>query len=153
VAILIFMEGVLRNEKAFPIADGMALYRILKERNRVLVMCEDKEKSDHWLRQHRINNIDDLVDIADVPAPGDFPKLRQVEWVKSQGPVEYVITSDPDLTVKLLEKGITTLVFLNPTYAKEEFRPDSRKGVRSWSDITTELERQQDQYQEDERVL
>lgn len=152
MAILLFMDGVLRNEKHFPIADGLALYRILKEKQRVLVMCENKEKSDHWLRQQRINNIDDLVDIADVPAPGDFPKVRQVEWVKSQGPVEYVITSDPELTSKLLEKGITTLVFLNPTYAKEEFRPDSRQGVRSWADIVSELERQQDQFQEDQRI-
>lgn len=152
MAILVFVDGVLRTPKSAPIPDGMALYRSLKEKHRVLLLCDDKEKTDHWLRQHRINNIDDLVDINVVPALGDDPHFRQVEWLKSQGPVEYVITSDPQLTLRLLEVGMTTLVFLQPTYIKEDFRPDSRQGVRSWTEIVQELERQQDTYSEDPRI-
>ena len=87
-----------------------------------------------------------------IPALGDDPEFRQVEWVRSQGPVDYVVTSDPVLTNKLLQVGVTTLVFMNPIYIKEEFRPDSRKGVRSWQEIADEIARQQDNYSEDERV-
>ena len=151
MAILLFMDDVLRMDNNHPIPNGISLYRTLKEKNRVLILCKDKDKADHWLRQQRINNYDDLVDIADVPAPGDNPKLRHVEWVNSLGPVDFVVTSDPELTVKLLEKGFTTLVFLNPTYIREEFRPDSRQGVRSWTDIVTEIEKQQDNFREDPR--
>lgn len=151
MAILVFIDGVLRNSANAPIPDGLKLYRTLKEQNRVLVLCKDKEKDDHWLRQHRFNNIDDLIDL-DIPALGDDPEFRQVEWVRSQGPVDYVVTSDPVLTNKLLQVGVTTLVFMNPIYIKEEFRPDSRKGVRSWQEIADEIARQQDNYSEDERV-
>lgn len=152
MAILVFVDGVLRTPKSAPIPDGMALYRSLKEKHRVLLLCDDKEKTDHWLRQHRINNVDDLVESKSVPALGDDPHFRLVMWVKSQGPVEYVITSDPQLTLRLLEVGMTTLVFLQPTYIKEDFRPDSRHGVRPWTDIVQELEKQQDTYSEDPRI-
>ena len=75
-----------------------------------------------------------------------------MEWIKSQGPVELVITSDPDLTVKLLSVGITTLVFMSPVYIREEFRPDSRKGVKSWQKIVEEIDSQNAAYKEDPRI-
>ncbi len=152
MAILVFLDGVLRNDKSAPIPNGMALYKSLKEQHRVLVLCEDVDKDDHWLRQQRINNFDDLIDYKKVPSIGDNPKLRQVEWVRSQGPVEYVITSDPELVTQLLEIGMTTLVFLQPLYIREEFRPDSRKGVKAWSEIVEEIEKQQDAFKEDPRL-
>ena len=154
MAILVFIDGVLRNSANAPIPNGMSLYRTLKEQNRVLIMCADKEKDDHWLRQHRVNNLDDLVDYQAVPSPqlGDDPNFRMIEWVRSQGPVDFVVTSDPELTNKLLHIGLTVLVFMNPIYIKEEFRPDSRKGVKSWQDIAAEIAKQQDDYSEDRRI-
>jgi hypothetical protein len=82
----------------------------------------------------------------------DFPTWRQVEYVRSQGPVEMVICSDPVLGKRLLEAGITTLMFLQPSYIKEDFRPDSRQGVKSWSDIVDEIVKQQESFVEDPRV-
>ena len=152
MAILVFMDELLRNHKKQPLVEGIALYRILKERNRVLILCDDREKADHWLRQQRINNFDDLVSIEDVPFTGDEPKLRHIEWVRSQGPVEYVVTSDPDLTLKLLTRGITTLVFMHPVYTNENFRPDSlKRGFKPWAELQKEIERQQDEYDNDHR--
>jgi hypothetical protein len=84
--------------------------------------------------------------------PGEFPEFRQVEYVRSQGPVDFVITPDPKLTIKLLEIGITTMVFMNPIYIREEFRPDSKVGIKKWGDIVDELVRQQESYIEDNRV-
>lgn len=151
MAVLMFFDGVICNHKNAPIPDGLMLYRKLNENNRVLILCKDKEKTDHWLRQQKINKLDDLVDY-NIPALGDDPEFRQVQYVRGLGPVEYVITSDPELTKKLLEVGVTTLVFLNPVYATEKFRPDSRQGVKSWADIVTEIEQQQEAYNEDPRV-
>lgn len=152
MAILVFMDEVLRNHKKHPIVEGISFYKTLKEKHRVLILCEDKDKADHWLRQQRINNYDDLVALEDVPFPGDNPKLRHVEWVRSQGPVEYVLTSDPDLAVKLLVRGITTIMFLHPVYTNENFRPDGlKRGFKPWAEIQAELIRQQDEYDQDER--
>ena len=114
-------------------------------------MCENKTKDDIWLRQHKINKLDDLVG-TDIPGVTDFPSWRQVEYVRAQGPVEMVICSDPVLGKRLLEAGITTLMFLQPSYITEGFRPDSKAGVKSWSAIVDEIVKQQEQFTEDPRV-
>lgn len=149
MAVLMFIDGVLRNPKKAPIPNGLALYRSLNANNRVLLLSRDKEKDDNWLRQQKINKYDDIVG-PDIPSyDGDF---RQVEYVRGLGPVEYVITPDPELTKKLLEVGVTVLVFLNPTYSSEKFRPDGRLGIKAWADIVDEVTRQQESYTEDPRV-
>jgi hypothetical protein len=63
-----------------------------------------------------------------------------------------VFTSDPVLAKKLLEVGITTVVFMQPAYIKEEFRPDSREGRKTWDDIQAEIVKQQDSILEDPRL-
>ena len=63
MAVLLFVDGVLRNAQRAPIRTGMLLYHSLKEKNRVLLLCPDKDKDDNWLRQQKINNYDDLVDL------------------------------------------------------------------------------------------
>ena len=151
MAVLLFVDGVLRNSQRAPIRTGMLLYHSLKEKNRVLLLCSDKEKDDNWLRQQKINNYDDIVGL-DIPALGDFPELRQVEYLHSQGPVDFVVTTDPTLTARLLGKGITTMLFASPIYIQESFRPDSKQGVRAWDDIVEEIAKQQDAYREDPRV-
>jgi hypothetical protein len=152
MAVLLFVDGVLRNSQRAPIRTGMLLYHSLKEKNRVLLLCPDKDKDDNWLRQQKINNYDDLVDLKSIPAPGDFPELRQVEHLNSQGPVDFVITTDPSLTAKLLAKGITTVFFASPLYIAESFRPDSKEGVKAWDEIVKEIIKQQDVFREDPRI-
>jgi hypothetical protein len=146
-----FIDGVLRTHTHTPIYQGLGLYRLLAENNRVLLISSNKEVDDVWLRQHKINKIDDLIG-RDIPSMTDNAEFRQVEYCRGQGPVEMVITSNPVLAKDLLEVGITTMVFLQPSYVKEEFRPDSRVGRKSWEDISTEIANQQDAIKEDPRV-
>lgn len=153
MAVLMFVEGVLRNPKRAPIQQGMILYRALKENNRVLLLCSDKDKDDNWLRQQRINNYDDLVGMENIPAIGDDqPEFKQVEWIRSQGHVDFVITDDPNLSSRLLTKGVTTLLFANPLYLDESYRPDTNKGSKAWADIVNEIVKQQDMFKEDPRL-
>jgi hypothetical protein len=63
-----------------------------------------------------------------------------------------VFTSNPILVKQLLEIGITTNAFLQPSYIKEEFRPDSREGRKSWAAIESEIANQQDSIKEDPRI-
>jgi len=151
VTFLMFIDGVLRTHTNTPIYQGLGLYRLLAENNRVLLISSNKEVDDVWLRQHKINKIDDLIG-RDIPSMTDNAEFRQVEYCRGQGPVEMVITSNPVLAKNLLEVGITTMVFLQPSYVKEEFRPDSRVGRKSWEDISTEIANQQDAIKEDPRV-
>lgn len=151
MTFLMFIDGVLRTHTNTPIYQGLGLYRLLAENNRVLLISSNKEVDDVWLRQHKINKIDDLIG-RDLPSMTENAEFRQVEYCRGQGPVEMVITSNPVLAKDLLEVGITTMVFLQPSYVKEEFRPDSRVGRKSWEDISTEIANQQDAIKEDPRV-
>jgi len=151
VAILMFVDGVLRSHTGSPNRQGFALYRTLKETTQVILICSHKARDDRWLKENKINLVDDLVG-EDIPLSIDWLEWRQVEYCRGRGPVDYVVTSDPKLSAKLLESGITTLMFLQPLYISEKFRPDSREGRKSWADIENEITRQQELYVEDHRV-
>jgi len=149
--IVMFVDGVLRSHTGSPIYQGLGLYRLLNENNRVILLCSDKPKDDIWLKSNKINKLDDLIGM-EIPALGEFPEWRQVEYCRSMGPIEMVFTSDPELANRLLHAGITTVVFLQPAYIKEEFRPDSRVGKKSWTAIVEEVTAQQDNHREDHRL-
>jgi len=152
VTFLMFIDGVLRSHTNTPIYQGLGLYRLLAENNRVILISANKEVDEVWLKQHKINKIDDLIG-RDIPfMTKEDAELRQVEHCRSNGPVEMVFTSNPVLAKQLLEIGITTNVFLQPSNIKEEFRPDSREGRKSWADIEQEIVSQQDAISEDPRL-
>lgn len=152
MAVLIFMDGVIRKERDQSIImDGSALYKSLNENYRVLLLAKDRERTDIWLKTNNLaKKIDDIIQIEDSPL-GDND-LRTVESVRSKGKVDFVVTDNPDLARQLLEVGITVMVFLQPRYARPEFRPDGRAGVKSWEAITEELDKQQGLYLEDQRL-
>lgn len=152
MAALLFLDGVLRNRKNAPIPNGMLLYHSLKEKQRVLILCKDKDKDDNWLKQHKIFKYDDLVG-QDIPSLGDNPEYRQVEYLRGLGQVDYVITDNAELAKDLLTDGITVIVFLNPVYVDDRYRPDSlKRGTKTWKEVVAEIERQQEALVEDPRV-
>jgi hypothetical protein len=148
VAVLIYIDGVLSNDKGVAITQGLGLTRTLQQTLAVILLAKDKEKADHWLKQNSMGKIDNL--IGSVPG-GDNDPFRQAEWCRSQGPIDYVITADPKLSAKLLEHGFRVLLFLDPIYLDHKARPDSAEGRKSWGDITAELDKQADMYLEDPR--
>jgi hypothetical protein len=152
VATLMFFDGVLRNPTTnAPIPAGMHLYRTFKEKGRVLVLADNRDRTDRWLRENKLALFDDIVG-PEMTVGHDFPEYRQVEHCRGLGSIEYVVTSNPELSAKLLEVGITSLLFLQPVYIAEKFRPDSRQGAKSWTAIREEIVKQQEAFFEDERV-
>jgi len=151
VAILMFVDGVLRSHTGSPNRQGMYLYRTLREHTQVFLLCSNKARDDRWLKENKVNLVDDLVG-EDIPLSIDWLEWRQVEYCRGRGQIEYVITSDPKLATKLLESGVTSLLFLQPIYISEKFRPDSNEGRKSWAQIQDEIVRQQELYVEDHRV-
>ena len=151
MAVVMFVDGVLRSETGSPIYQGLALYRMFNEDVRVILLTDEREKTHRWLLEHKINKIDDLFDHT-LPGVIDEPELEQVKYCRSQGKVEIVVTADLDLGKKLLQEGLDTLLFLHPTYLRPEFRPDGRQGVRSWAAIEAEMDKQIEMIKEDPRV-
>lgn len=152
MSVLVFVDGILRRDRDQSIImEGVALYKSLNETNRVILLCNDAERTDVWLKTNNLaKKLDDIVAIVDTPL--DNPRLLTIESLRSKGKIDYVVTEDTELARQLIEAGIAVLVFLNPRYTRPEFRPDSREGVKSWEKITEELDRQQGIYDEDPRL-
>lgn len=150
MAVLLYVDGVLSN-RGVAIKDGLALYRTLQEKMAVILLCEDKEKTDRWLKENKLMKTDNIVDNKVPGVVGDV-KFRQAQWCRSQGPVDYVVTADVDLAKTLIEYGFRTLLFLDPVYLDHKFRPDTKDGRKSWTEIQEELDKQQDMYLDDPRV-
>lgn len=152
MSVIVFVDGIMRRERDQSIImEGVALYKSLNETNRVILICEDAERTDIWLKTNNLaKKLDDIVGIVDTPL--DRPKLLTVETIRSKGKIDYVVTEDTELARQLIEVGIPVLVFLNPRYTRPEFRPDGREGRKSWTDINEELDRQQGLYDDDARL-
>jgi rRNA-processing protein FCF1 len=152
MSVLIFLDGVIRKPKDQSIIlAGSAIYKSFNENYRVILIADNKERADIWLKSNNLaKKMDDIFQIVDTPL--DDPKLLTVEVLRSKGMIDFVVTEDPELAKKLLEVGIPVLMFLNPRYTRPEFRPDSPEGVRSWASITEELDKQQGLYIEDRRL-
>jgi hypothetical protein len=146
-----FIDGVMRGDNGSPIRQGIDLYRTLREKNQVLILCPNKARDERWLKENKINAVDDLIS-SDVHSATEWVEWKQVEYCRGKGSVEIVVTADPKLAEKLLSVGITSFMFLNPIYISERFRPDSQEGRKSWQDIKDEIIRQQDMYLNDHRI-
>ena len=153
MTVLMFLDGVLRKENQSPIYEAVSLYQSLNQTHRVLILCHKRGEAERWLKQNNIVSIvDDLVDYIDPASTPDDESIRQVEHCRAKGKIDFVVTSDLDLTKQLMENGITTLLFVHPKYMRPEFRPDKPYGIRAWDSITEEIDRQQELYAEDPRV-
>lgn len=152
MSVVVFVDGIMRRERDQSIImEGVALYKSLNETNRVILICEDAERTDIWLKTNNLaKKLDDIIGIVDTPL--DRPKLLTVESIRSKGKIDYVVTEDTELARQLIEVGVPVLVFLNPRYTRPEFRPDGREGKKSWVDINEELDRQQGLYDDDARL-
>ena len=152
MSVLIFVDGIIRKERdQSVIVDGVNLYRSLNETNRVLLLAKDRERTDIWLKTNNMaKKLDDIIGYVDNPI--DDARYLTVESLRSKGKIDFVVTDDTELALRFLEVSIPVLMFLNPKYTRPEFRPDAREGVKSWSKITEELDKQQGLYLEDPRT-
>jgi len=151
VAIVVFMDGVLRSEHRVPIFEGIMLYKSVNVNGIVMIACDDQEEAARWCKEHRMNDIDGFISNKTV---GEYENkdFLKVQHQQSTGPVHLVITADVELAKTLLEKGIKTLLFLHPIYLSAKFRPDGRSGRKSWTDLVGELDHQVEMLLDDKRI-
>lgn len=152
MSVVMFVDNVMRKTKDQSlIIEGVALFRSLNETNRVILLTDNRERTDIWMKTNNLaKKLDDIIEIS--PTELDNPEIRQIDQIRSSGKIDFVVTSDVAIAGKLIEVGTPVLVFLNPKYTRPEFRPGSREGIRSWTDITNELDKQQKLYETDQRA-
>lgn len=151
MSIIIFLDGVIRNETKTPIFEGISLYRALNADATVVFAVSDEEEATKWCLQHKFQDVDGYIDDSKVKTKED-KNFAKIEHIRSAGTVFFVVTADVDLAKKCLEHGIRTLLFIHPIYMSHKFRPDSRTGVKSWSEIESELDKQIEMLAEDKRI-
>jgi hypothetical protein len=54
MAVLIFVDGVLRRDNNAPISDAVRLYKCIAERERVILLGKDKVEIDRWMKQNNL---------------------------------------------------------------------------------------------------
>lgn len=151
MALVMYVDGVLKHRNGSPIRENVALYRALKEFYKVFLICDDKEKTDRWLKENKIKNVDELID-SNVPEFSSNLMVSQAEYIRSHGKVELIFVADAETAEELLSRGFRTMFLLDPYYLDPASRPDSSVGRRTWDDIKAELDRQQELFLEDPRV-
>ncbi len=151
MAIVVFIDGVLRSENKVPIFEGISLYKSLNANGLVMIACEDQDDAARWCKEHKLTEVDGFISNKTVGEYEDKDFLK-IQHQQSSGPLHMVVTADLDLARKCLENGVKTLVWLHPIYLSAKFRPDGRKGRKSWDDLVKELDRQVDMLMEDKRV-
>lgn len=110
MAILIQLDGVLRDNRKKPIPYGFKVMEALKDRRKVILLVSDYDEADMWLRVHKVYKSHEILDHK-LPCPKDDPEYRRIEYLNSCGPVDCVVTADPELAKKVNLTGINTLVF------------------------------------------
>lgn len=141
----------MRSEQRVPIYEGIALYKSLNVNGIVMLAVDDEAEAQRWCKEHKLNDVDGFVSDKTVGNYEDKEVLK-TQHVQVSGPVYLAITADVDLSKRLLEHGVKTLLFLHPVYLNAKFRPDGRTGRKSWNELVGELDRQIDMYVEDERL-
>jgi hypothetical protein len=140
--ILVQMEGVVRSLDDDPIPTGIIMTGTLTVHNQLTFMTnlsEDKAKT--WLNINKVVDYDHLIDSSASLVYEELSE-RQINLSRAKGGIDLFITSDPKLWAYAFDKGIPSAMFGSPSHLPPENRYDAPKRLRSWNDIETSIERQ-----------
>jgi len=143
--ILVQLEGVLRSPNDDPIPTGIIMVGTLTVYNQLTFMTDLTNKKAHeWLNVNKVVDFDHLID-SSVSLVYEELSKRQINFSRSKGGIDLFITSDPTLWAYAFDLGIPSAMFGAPSYLPPEFRYDAPSKVRSWNDIETAIERQNEE--------
>lgn len=154
--VAIVVEGFLRmpNDSSV-IIPGLLLYKSLVKDHRVSLIIDSaaRDKVQYWLLMNGMTEHtrevyweqDDPEDVVD-------RRIAQVGRLRQDGPLSLIFEPDPSVCAALLEKGITSLMFLHPRYMHPDFRPDAKGEVTPWSLVVAEQTRQMEARATDTRL-
>lgn len=143
------LDGVLRrmNDQHAINTNGWLLFEGLRPLGRITILADgftkDRDIIEHFLKVNRITgHIDiDIAVLSDGPDPV-VRRMAQLNRLRRNGPVSFVVEPDPKVAAALLAEGVPTLLYLHPQYTVPSWRPDFAGRLRRWDDLVTETERQ-----------
>lgn len=151
--IALSLDGVLKKPTGELIQKGLLTYRALKSVGRVVLLTElSRQQAEGWLLINNVMDYDDLVDSSVAVNPDQSLRERQLEVCMSRGPVSLYVDAHPEHAALGLEKGLTTLLFVESLYSHYGFRPDVDKSARPWDELVAERTRQQAMLAADKRL-
>lgn len=139
------VEGVLRKPVGGAVLDsGRRLYHGLAGTFRLVLVSHDEDKRyvNNWLSMEGFTKHDHIASF------GEWRPRADNEWVGMAGSLklqygyntELFVVPAPHDAAALIEHGYNALLFIVAAYALPEWRPDTRKGVRPWSELMAEID-------------
>lgn len=151
---LLSLDGVLRSPTGDVIAAGIVTYRAFKAVGRVILATSlERRQADAWCLTNNLMDHDDLIDGTVALDPDEPLRFRQLSIARARGAVDIYIDADPAYVAEGLRRGMTSLLFSQPSYARPEFRPDAPRGIRPWEELIAERTRQQAMIASDSRLF
>ena len=136
--ILLTIDGVLRRSNSNtqePIRDGVLLYRALKANNQITLLTDEPyEEASRWLTLAGLSDFDGLMG-DEMYLPGETVREAQIRVAKSRGPVAMLVDPDPAVIATVYDHGFVGLLFVAPSFAAPQYRPDAPKKRREWAAI------------------
>lgn len=154
--VAIVVEGILRmpNDSS-PIIPGLMLYKSLVKDHRVSLIFDSsgREKIQYWLLMNGLtDHTKEVYWEQDDPEDTIHRRIAQVGRLRQDGPLSMVFETDPSVSAALLDKGITSFLFLHPRYMHPDFRPDAKGEVTPWAQVVAEQTRQMEARATDTRL-
>ncbi|MFI6495955.1 hypothetical protein [Nonomuraea typhae] len=140
---VITVDGVLRDASTSGyIALGQRLYLSLAEHWRLALIADEPIEA-IWLAVNGFSAHQTLVQ-RQPEDPGDNPirRIRQVERLRAMGAdVGLLVDPDPAVVAAVSRMGVPCLLYVDPPFARPEWRPDYWEIVTPWSEMVAELDR------------
>lgn len=119
-----------------------------------VVLLTRVDGTEDWLFEQGIHGYASLLKIEDV----SYSPAVSLAWFANhvrfdyKYPIELYIVADPNEASLLFEAGYMVTLFMHPTYARPEWRPDAVKRLRPWGELAAIMQTQAAQKAADERI-
>lgn len=143
--VAVVLDGVLRKplDKEARDTSGIELFLALTEHFRVVVLGGENQDADvHWLM---VNGLTRYVHYEPI-RPWDMggittQRLDQIGRLRAAGwQFDFVMVPDPVVAKDLYAMGVIALLYIHPVFTSHTFRPDFEGGIKSWEDMSAEVE-------------
>lgn len=154
--VAIVIDGVLRaNVGEGVIESGSKLYHSLLEHSRVALISDDVnlEPVKHWLKVNGFTKHPVLVGAKVTDPEGDSERrLKQIARLRdAQCYLDFLVEPNPQVAADCLQNGVPVLLALHPKYSRPDHRPDFRGSLTPWGALVSEVERQAELREKDNR--
>lgn len=108
--VAIEIQGVLRDPVNLqPAPDGRSLYSALAESYRITLLADEDHGIEHWLM---VEGFDRHTSVR--YADNGMTRYLQIQALRALGPLDLVVTAEPEIAHPLFNLGQAHLVYIHP---------------------------------------